>query len=161
MSRRRVLYLRTMRAISPFAILGLRLYTIVTRHPRVRVVLLNEQDEVLLVKNVMAVHDRWVLPGGGVNFREAPQAAARREIHEETGVDIPLEELRLIRTIQRTESELPYVAIILTATCRRSDLPETLYNSREIATAQWFAVTELPSDINEFTRQAIVAAVAG
>lgn len=145
-----------MRMISPFAVMGLRLYTTVTRHPRVRVVLVNERHEVLLVKNVLAVHDRWVLPGGGVNFREAPEAAARREIHEETGISIPADGLRTVRTVQRAESELPYVAVILAATCKHADLPEALYNPREIAAAQWFSITELPPEMNEFTRQAII-----
>lgn len=160
MSSRRAIYLRTMRAVSPFAIMSLRLYTMLLRHPRVRVVVLNEHGEVLLVKNVLAVHDRWVLPGGGVNFREAPRAAAHREIHEETGIDLPLGTIRLIRTVQRAESELPYVAIILSAACRRSDLSDTLYNPREIAAAKWFSVMDLPQEINVFTRRAIDEAIA-
>lgn len=160
MSRQRSIYLRIMRMISPFAVIGLRLYTVVTRHPRVRVVLLNERREVLLVKNVLAIHDRWVLPGGGVNFREAPEEAARREIHEETGISIPLDKLHVVRTVQRVESELPYVAIILSAACKRADLPEVLYNPREIAVAQWFSVTELPLEMNDFTRQAITTVTA-
>lgn len=149
-----------MRHISPAAVMGLRLYTLLTKRPRVRVVVLNERREVLLVKNVMAVHDRWVLPGGGVNFREPARAAARREIHEETGIAMSLDGLQLIRTVQRAESGLPYVAIILSVTCQRSDLPERLYNPKEIAAAQWFSLAELPAGINAFTDQAIAEATA-
>jgi ADP-ribose pyrophosphatase YjhB (NUDIX family) len=32
----------------------------------------------------------WTLPGGGVEFGEAPAAAAVREIHEETGLEVEL-----------------------------------------------------------------------
>lgn len=121
---------------------------------------MNEHREVLLVKNVLSLEDHWTLPGGGVNFRESLQAAAQREIHEETGISLSLDELRLVRTVQRTESKLPYVAVILSATCQRSELPAAIYNPREIAAVQWFSVAELPSDTSMFTRHAIKEASA-
>ena len=141
--------------MAPVAVVGLRLYTLLTRHPRVRVVLINEKHEALLVKNVISTHDRWVLPGGGVNFRESVQAAASREIHEETGMTIAQGDLRLVRTVPRSESKLPYVAVILSAACHRSDLPNTLHNPYEIAVAQWFPVQELPVSASDFTIRAV------
>ena len=46
------------------------------------------RDEVLLVRasSRTTVEGRWFLPGGGLEFGEAPQDAVLRELHEETGL---------------------------------------------------------------------------
>jgi ADP-ribose pyrophosphatase YjhB (NUDIX family) len=36
---------------------------------------------------------RWTLPGGGLDFGERPAEAVVREVHEETGLDVRVEEL--------------------------------------------------------------------
>ena len=54
--------------------------------PGVRVAIL-ENDRVVLVRHWYAPFV-WMLPGGGINDAEAPEAAAIREVKEETGLDI-------------------------------------------------------------------------
>ena len=59
-----------------------------------RVVLLDEQDRVLLIRFEIARsgHDIvfWATPGGGLERDEDPLAGARRELMEELGLDLPL-----------------------------------------------------------------------
>jgi 8-oxo-dGTP diphosphatase len=45
-------------------------------------------DDVLLVRasSRTTVEGRWFLPGGGLQFGEAPQDGVLRELHEETGL---------------------------------------------------------------------------
>lgn len=59
-----------------------------------RVVLLDEQDRVLLIRFELARRDGrvvfWATPGGGLEGDENPRAGARRELMEELGLNLPL-----------------------------------------------------------------------
>lgn len=52
-----------------------------------RVVLLNDRDEVFLFRHKDTERTYWVLPGGGLEGNETWEAAALREMWEETGID--------------------------------------------------------------------------
>jgi 8-oxo-dGTP diphosphatase len=51
------------------------------------VVAVNEKGELLLVRSP---HRGWEMPGGQVEQGESLQSAARRETHEESGVDVEI-----------------------------------------------------------------------
>lgn len=56
-----------------------------------RVVLLDGADRVLLVAHAASADRRvWTAPGGGCEPDEPHEVAARREVHEELGIDVPL-----------------------------------------------------------------------
>jgi 8-oxo-dGTP pyrophosphatase MutT (NUDIX family) len=62
-------------------------------HPITASVLLTDcHDRLLIVR----ARDRWQLPGGLVEQRESPRAAAAREVREELGLDIDLREHNLL-----------------------------------------------------------------
>jgi 8-oxo-dGTP pyrophosphatase MutT (NUDIX family) len=50
---------------------------------------LTRRGDVLLVRHTYGRRQTWELPGGGVKRREEPPEAARREVREELGVDLP------------------------------------------------------------------------
>ena len=57
--------------------------------PAVRVVLLDPDDRVLLVRWRLSDRDVWGTPGGGIDPGETHEDAVRRELLEETGLDLP------------------------------------------------------------------------
>lgn len=61
-------------------------------------VLLSNDNKVLIGKNVKGgvYEDLWVIPGGGIDEGETKEAAARREILEEVGIDVSEADIELI-----------------------------------------------------------------
>ncbi|MDD6311632.1 MAG: NUDIX hydrolase [Firmicutes bacterium] len=54
----------------------------------VRVIVLDDKDRMLLVKQSHKERDVWMCPGGGIEEGEFAIDTARREMKEETGLDI-------------------------------------------------------------------------
>jgi len=56
--------------------------------------LVRDAEQVLLTRLGRSMHKGlWTLPGGGVDFGERPVDAVVRELHEETGFDVAVDEL--------------------------------------------------------------------
>jgi 8-oxo-dGTP diphosphatase len=50
--------------------------------------LIRDGDQLLFVRHAYGNRRVWEFPGGGMKSRETPEECARREAHEEVGVDI-------------------------------------------------------------------------
>ena len=100
-------------------------------------VVLNRDGEVLLLHHVLRPGSGWGIPGGFLDRAEQPEAAIRREMLEETGIE--LHEVRLLKahTVVR-HIEFLYAA-------RTDGAPRVL--SREITELGWFAPGELPKGL--------------
>lgn len=62
--------------------------------PHIRLTgILVEDGKVLLVKEVLRERSRWNLPGGSLEAGETVEAGLVRELREETGLDVRVEEL--------------------------------------------------------------------
>ncbi|HEY2847966.1 MAG TPA: NUDIX domain-containing protein [Pyrinomonadaceae bacterium] len=101
-------------------------------------IITNEKGEVLLLDHLLRPHSGWGPPGGFVERGEQPEAALRREIKEETTLD--LADVRLIRT--RTFKR--HIEIIFTAKA----VGEARVVSREIRGLQWFAIDSMPGEMS-------------
>ncbi len=55
-----------------------------------RVVILNDRKEVLMVKHHQDGKDIWLVPGGSIEEGENALEAARREVLEETGLNVEI-----------------------------------------------------------------------
>ena len=97
-------------------------------------IITNELEEVLVLDHYFRLRYSWGLPGGFIEPFEPPEDAIRREIREET--DLDLEDLQLIR-VRNTGR---HIEILF----RARGVGEAKVNSREIRETGWFKLDSLP-----------------
>lgn len=115
-------------------------------------VIFDDQDRILLLHHVFRTRYPWGLPGGWVERREDPADGLRRELREETGLDI--------RICQPLLAELGnWPAHLDVAFLCECDGGETRL-SGEIIAARWCLPSELP-ELYATQRRAVEAALRG
>jgi ADP-ribose pyrophosphatase YjhB (NUDIX family) len=114
-------------------------------------VIVNDRGQVLLLDHVLRPHSGWGLAGGFLESGEQPEDAVRREVCEETGLELKNVRLLGIRTTRR-HLEIAYIA---------EGGGEAVVSSREITGLQWFAPDELPADIDPHLGRFIRSAIEG
>lgn len=99
--------------------------------------------KVLLIERGVEPHaGAWAIPGGFVNIDEDIEDAARRELHEETGLsDVYIEHLGVFGTPGR-DTRGRVVSVAYTALVQLSD--HTLRAETDARDARWFPVKSPP-----------------
>jgi ADP-ribose pyrophosphatase YjhB (NUDIX family) len=137
------------KAITPF----LKLY-MSEKHVRVRVLILNQEKEVLLVRNWLG-HQHWTLPGGGIKRSETPAEAAAREVHEETGLRIPHDHLRELGVFTSVGQKYTYSVACFTVEVAKREPHIARYRRLEMLDMAWFPIAALPGSISTTVTQAL------
>ncbi len=109
--------------------------------------------EVLLVKRAIEpAKDCWDIPGGFLESGEHPEAGAKRELREETGLEIELTELLGFFMDVYGEEKEPVLNICYLARTIGGE-PRPGDDAAEIA---WFSLDDLPDNIAfEWEREAL------
>jgi ADP-ribose pyrophosphatase YjhB (NUDIX family) len=115
----------------------------------------DERGRVLLLKHVLRKGSGWGVPGGFLKSGEQPEDAIRRELREETGLELDAVELAFVRTLGGVRQ----VEIIFRATMRSEALAR-VEKGFEIDRAEWFEVDSLPDSVSEDQRRIIRRALA-
>ncbi len=105
----------------------------------VAAIVINEKGEILLLDHVLRSASGWGIPGGFLARGEQPIDAVKRELLEETGIELIDVELFQARTIYR------HVEILF----RARAVGKPLVKSREINALGWFRADDLPESMNE------------
>ena len=114
-----------------------------------------EEGRVLLVKRKYPPKQgKWAIPGGSVNLGESLQAAAEREILEETGLVIeakkPIYTFDLIERDAKENILFHYVVVDLFAKYVSGDVQP----ADDVSDARWFDPDEIEGlDISENTKK--------
>lgn len=101
-------------------------------------VIINDKGEVLLLNHILRPKSGWGVPGGFVAGGEQPEAALRREIQEETGL-----ELKNVR-IYRLRTRLRHIEMFFLA----EGVGTASVRSREISDLGWFALDKIPAEMS-------------
>jgi 8-oxo-dGTP diphosphatase len=128
-------------------------------------VVLDETNRVLLVKHVETKRGgfwfgKWICPGGKLQSGESLEEGTKREVREETGLEIELAGKPIVfdRIVKRQgKTELHVVYIDHTARKIRGQLKA----GSDVAIARWFSQEELRSqwsDLHEDTQRLLLEA---
>ena len=114
-------------------------------------IITNEKGEVLLLDHYLRPDSGWGVPGGFMEKGEQPEAAFRREIREETGLEVRDVEIHRVRTLGR------HIEVIYTA--RASGEAQAI--SREIRESRWFAPEDVPKEMSRDQQFLVQKALSG
>lgn len=108
--------------------------------PKVAVVVfITQDDHVLLIqRDNEPGQGLWAMPAGFVEYDEAPEDAAIREVQEETGLDVTID--RLLAVFPKRDHGLANIIIAYTAHITGG----TLEAGDDAADASWFTRDNLP-----------------
>jgi len=112
----------------------------------------NERGQVLLLKHRFRAGSGWGIPGGFLENGEQPEAALRRELREEVGLEIENVEIFTARSFKKPRQ----VEILFRCRANAEVKPRTI----EVERAEWFSVQSLPAGLPRDQRQLIERATA-
>jgi len=99
-------------------------------------IILDDQDRILLCHR--RDHNLWNLPGGGLEFNEAPWECVVREAKEEVGLDVEVERLVGIYS-KRNKNDIAFSFV-----CKVIDGKITLTD--EADQIEYFSIGEIPKN---------------
>ncbi len=122
---------------------------------RVRIMVFDKKDRLLLLRNWLGPQN-WALPGGGCRYLETDQAAAVRELYEETGIKVDAKQLKFV--YEYKHPGLGYAAPVYTVKINKvvESKPIKRINKLEIIDQAWFKAGDIPKEspqVKEALRQ--------
>ena len=115
------------------------------KHPLVGVggVVIHRGRALLIRRGKEPLKGEWSIPGGLLELGEELKAGVRRELKEETGLDVePLECLLVFDRIEHQQKQVKYHFVIVDYVCRRKG--GRLRPASDVVDAKWVRREDLP-----------------
>ncbi len=124
-----------------------------TPNMSVRTMIVNDKDEVLLVKESNS--NTWSLPGGWCDLFDSPKEAAFNEVSQEAGVDPEI--TRLIAVLNRTpyknQKNVPEYVIVFEGNIDHKKFHEHTHETNDV---KFFPLKDLPELSRKMTKEEIL-----
>lgn len=123
------------------------------KKPRIIVsAVIQNGNKVLLTKEILESGEKWIMPGGGVEFGENLVEAVKREIKEELGMDIEVGKLLGHREAIYTQYNYHTVIFFFLA----KPLGNFILSEKQVLSANYFSTKETQDlDLVDTARWAI------
>ena len=124
------------------------------RNPALAVdVVVVDGNKILLVKRRRRPHQgKWALPGGFVEYGETVEAAAKREIQEETGIVIDLSEILGVYSDPERDPRGHTVSVVFVG----EKVGGQLQGGDDAADAKWYDMNNLREEQLAFDHEMVV-----
>jgi len=103
------------------------------------VIVVHEGKVLLGKRNKINANNKWVLPGGGIDWGENSEEAAKREALEETGLEVEIEKLVCIKEIIATHAN--YHAIVFFYLVKPKN--QEIKVNDDLSEAKFFTIEEI------------------
>ncbi|REE68747.1 ADP-ribose pyrophosphatase YjhB (NUDIX family) [Paenibacillus taihuensis] len=115
-------------------------------------VILDAEGRILLVKHNYGKFN-WEIPGGLSEKDESAEDTAKREVFEETGLEVTVG--RLTGVYYESAHDMHHFAFI----CTINDNQEPQPDAKEVTECKYFSIDDLPRPISDFTVKRIQEAL--
>jgi ADP-ribose pyrophosphatase YjhB (NUDIX family) len=96
----------------------------------------DEQGRILVLEHTYRREVPWGLPGGWLKFAESPESGLAREVHEETGLEVTVDQLLAADFWGRSQLDMLYRCSVQRGTYAATD---------ETSACRWVPVDQLPT----------------
>lgn len=121
--------------------------------PRACALILDEQENILLIRRVKGGREYWVFPGGSVEHEESYERAVIREIKEETSLNVSIPTL-MLENMNAGRRERYFRFAKLSGSAKLGDGPEikrlsaaNIYEPVWVPLPEFLTINVLPAEI--------------
>ena len=108
-----------------------------------KVILINSQNEIAMAKVKRGFFSgHWTLPGGFVDYAEHPVEGAVREVKEELGVSVEIDEKDIVQIAERIFTSEGIQFLSFTYKCHIEGDVQFNPKADEIEEARWFSINQ-------------------
>ena len=105
--------------------------------------ILIEDNKILIVKQKLSESRTWSLPGGRLERGETLEQGLKRELKEETGLAVQIEELLYLCDVNTSGNTILHITFLVSRTDGEPTLPTSEYDANPIHDVRFVPIDEL------------------